>query len=159
MPSATTKKKEKISFSPFADMEETATKLYNRVEKLADVFSASRRRRTVNSGESALSANLPKTSPSSVALSQKSDFRRLFGKRRAANGEFPEFGTFRNLGKRRRRRAMSGGKFRNSGCFRKLFAKRRRALGEEETPAEGGEKRAVRLFGRERGVRSPGRVR
>jgi hypothetical protein len=41
-PSATTKKKEKISFSTLADMEETAPETYNRVEKLADAFAASR---------------------------------------------------------------------------------------------------------------------
>ena len=43
-PSKSTKKKEKISFSTFADMAETAAKLYNRVEKLADAFPLARPR-------------------------------------------------------------------------------------------------------------------
>lgn len=170
-PSATSKKKEKNSFSTFADIEETAAKPYNRVEKLADVFSAPRRSRTVNLEKSVFPANLPE-SPSlgdarEIGISASLG-KLAVGPQLPANWNVPQpWGT-------RRGRAFVGGaafggaevpQLRDGAfCravnseksfFRKPFGKRRRRVFRRRNV--GGRRRETSRFGfsgRERGVRS-----
>ena len=168
-------------------MEETAAKPYNRVEKLADVFSAPRRSRAVNPEKSFFPAKLSEGAV--VGRRWGSGGLRERCEKRCRRAELPEKSFFpaKLFGTRRRwRRATVGRQFRRIVFSRKTFrdasslasGNRRasipanrffpqtfRETASRRLASEGatnGKRRKSRCFGfseRERGVRSFGRVR